>query len=43
MEIAAEGNEEQKKDMEIDGGANANTEERYMVPTKNGQIDEIVV
>jgi hypothetical protein len=43
MEIAAEGNEEQKKNPEIDNGANGNIEERYMVPTKNGEIDAIVV
>ena len=42
MEIAAEGNEEKKKDME-DDTANAQFEERYIVPTKNGEIDEIVV
>tara|TARA_B100000767_G_C19416928_1_gene390342 strand:+ start:83 stop:217 length:135 start_codon:yes stop_codon:yes gene_type:complete len=44
MEVAAEGNEEQKTGIEIgDNVANSQLEERYIVPTKNGQIDEIVV
>jgi len=45
MEVAGEGNEEQKTTgIEIgDNGPNGVLEERYMVPTKNGQIDEITV